>query len=124
MPLTTLDAPVTGHGYNSLQFVFDLVNYANSVKMPEGRGKENGKLQTDADGSITVEYLKNVCKRVERITGDTPRPLGLHSIIYFYIRSGTFQPTVFIAASDFLRIWLIETNYQVSVKAVKHLRIF
>jgi hypothetical protein len=46
--------------------------------------------------------LKEVRRIVERITGDIPRSLGLHPVVYFYTRSGTFQPTVFIAVSGFI----------------------
>lgn len=102
MPLTTLDVPVGGKGYNVLPFVFDLVNYANDVKMADSTSKKEIKLPKDPDGAATVKFLKEVRKIVERITGDIPRSLGLHPVVYFYTRSGTFQPTVFIAVSGFV----------------------
>ena len=102
MPLTTLDVPVAGKGYNVLPFVFDLVNYANDVKMADSASKKEAKLPKDPDGAATVQFLKEVRKIVERITGDIPRSLGLHPVVYFYTRSGTFQPTVFIAVSGFV----------------------
>jgi hypothetical protein len=103
MPLTTLDVPVAGRGYNALQFVFDLVNEANNVRLPDGKAKNaDNVLPPDNDGTATVEFLKGVRHRVERITSDMARSLGLHPIVYFYTRSGTFQPTVFLAVSGFV----------------------
>ncbi len=104
MPLTTLDVPVAGKGYNALPFVFDLVNYANNVRVADSTSQKDDKtkLPTDSDGILTLQYLKEVRKKVDRITGDTPRSLGLHPVAYFYTRSGTFQPTVFIAVSGFV----------------------
>jgi hypothetical protein len=51
---------------------------------------------------MTMKYLYTVRKRIDRITGDASRSLGLHPVVYFYTRSGTFQPTVFLAVSDFV----------------------
>lgn len=104
MPLTTLDVPVAGKGYNGLPFVFDLVNRANSVKILDSTSKSDDKttLPKDLDGSMTMKYLYTVRKRIDRITGDASRSLGLHPVVYFYTRSGTFQPTVFLAVSDFV----------------------
>jgi hypothetical protein len=103
MPLTTLDVPVAGRGYNALPFAFDLVNYANNVRAADSTSKKDDNiLPSDSDGSLTVEYLKTVRRRAERITGDSPRSLGLHPIVYFYTRSGSFQPTVFLAVSSFI----------------------
>jgi len=103
MPLTTLDVPVAGRGYNALQFVFDLVNHANNIRIGDGGAKKSDyTLPSDYDGSKTVDYIKNVRRRVERITGDVPRSLGLHPVVYFYTRSGTFQPTAFVAVSGFV----------------------
>jgi hypothetical protein len=59
-------------------------------------------LPTDNDGTTTAEYLSEVQKIVDRITVDTARSLGLHPVVYFYTRSGTFQPTVFLAVSSFV----------------------
>jgi hypothetical protein len=104
MPLTTLDVPVSGKGYAVLPFIFDLVNHANGVKIADSTSKRDDKLvlPPDANGNTTVEYLREVRRRVDRITGDTGRSLGLHPVVYFYTRSGTFQPTVFLAVSGFI----------------------
>lgn len=104
--LTTLDVPVAGRGYNPLPFVFDLVNQANNVRIPEKAdtktGMEKDKLPPDLDGANTMEYLHTVKRRVDRITGDHSMSLGLHPVVYFYTRSGSFQPTVFLAVSAFV----------------------
>lgn len=99
--LTTLDVPVAGRGYNALPFIFDLVNQSNGVAVEDTSASSVAKdvLPPDPDGSATLSYLKTVQKRVERITGDNPGSLGLHPVVYFYTRSGTFQPIAFLAIS-------------------------
>lgn len=122
MPLTTLDVPVAGRGYNALQFVFDLVNEANNVRLTNEKGKkQDTPLPADADGTATVEYLKQVRRRIERITGDVSRSLGLHPVVYFYTRSGTFQPTVFIAVSGFIKELASRNKL---IEFTKHRRLF
>jgi hypothetical protein len=104
-PLTTLDVPVAGHGYNALPFIFDLVNQANGLDIADSTTKKvelKEVLPEDNDGRETLMYLNVVRKRIERITGDTPGSLGIHPIVYFYTRSGLFQPTAFLAISGLL----------------------
>ena len=100
---TTLDVPVAGRGYNTLPFVFDLVNQSNGVETPDTSVKTNvvDELPEDTDGTSTVKFLKAVKRKVERITTDAPGSLGLHPVVYFYSRSGTFQPLAFLS---FLKI--------------------
>lgn len=102
MPLTTLDVPVAGRGYNALPFIFDLVNQANGLDIADTTTKKEVKeeLPADPDGTTTLAYLKTVQKRVERITTDDPGSLGLHPVVYFYSRSGAFQPIAFLALSN------------------------
>ncbi|MGA2989937.1 MAG: DUF262 domain-containing protein [Candidatus Korobacteraceae bacterium] len=103
--VTTLDVPVAGRGYSTLSFIFDLVNEANGVEIQDSTAKNTKTkdvLPVDENGQTTVEYLKTVEKRVQRITGDSPGSLGIHPVVYFYTRSGAFQPTALIAASRFL----------------------
>lgn len=123
MPLTTLDVPVGGRGYNVLPFVFDLVNQANNVRTADSTSKKDDKdaLPPDTDGSVTVEYLKGVRRRIDRITGDTPRSLGLHPVVYFYTRSGAFQPSTFLAVSGFLEELASSQNL---IKFTEHRRQF
>lgn len=102
--LKSLDVPVAGRGYNQLPFVFDLVNIANNQKVTDSTAKVPIKetLPSDEDGSETVSYLRNVSDLVSRITGDGAASLGLHPLVYFYNRSGTFQPSAFFAAAKML----------------------
>lgn len=100
-PVTTLDVPVA---VRSLPFVFDLVNTANDVSVPDSTSKRStkDKLPSDEDGTKTAAYLKTVNGLVSRLTGDAPQALGLHPVVYFYTRSGAFQSTAFLAASKFI----------------------
>lgn len=102
--VTTLDVPIAGRGYNALPFIFDFVNMANGVSVADTTTKRDvsDKLPADLDGSGTLSYLKKVRERVSRMTGDQSRSLGIHPVVYFYTRSGTFQPTALIAASQFI----------------------
>jgi hypothetical protein len=95
----SLDVPVAGRGYNQLPFVFDLVNLANNQKITDSTAKKTVKetLPTDVDGSITIKYLDRVTDLVCRITGQHPASMGLHPLVYFYNRSGAFQPVTFFA---------------------------
>lgn len=104
-PLTTLDVPVAGKGYNALPFVFDLVNYTNSVDIVDTTAKAaavNDQLPADTDGQETISYLNKVYRRVSRITTDVPASLGLHPVVYFYTKNGSFQPTFFLATCLFV----------------------
>jgi hypothetical protein len=105
-PIKTLDLPVAGRGYNALPFIFDLVNFANNVKTPDSTFKKTTQivdlLPVDTDGKQSLEYLKSVKRVVSIITGDDPSSLGLHPAVYFYSRSGKFQPAAFHAVAQFL----------------------
>jgi hypothetical protein len=102
MPLKSSDVPVGGRGYNSLPFVFDLVTLLNGVPP-----KEN--LPPDPDGNETLEHMRVVKKRVERITTTMSGSLGLHPLVYFYTRGGAFQPVAFLAVAQFVGR-LVEKN--------------
>jgi len=103
MPLTTLDVPVAGKGYNALPFVFDFVNDVNGVQIKDSTSKkdQSDKLTDDLDGQETLSYLKVVRRRIQRLTTNHPGSLGVHPIVYFYTRGGAFQPTAFLATSTF-----------------------
>ncbi len=104
-PIKTLDVPVAGRGYNTLPFVFDLVSWASGQPLPEKlTSRRNTPIaKNDADGSATVRDLKSVRQIVTQITGTEPGSLGIHPVIYFYSRSGMFQPISFLASCGFLR---------------------
>ena len=103
-PIKTLDIPVAGRGYNVLPFIFDLVNVANDVNIPDSTKSKRieDALPIDAYGNQTVAFLESVKRLVQRITGTHPASLGVHPAIYFYTRSGAFQPVSFLATAQFL----------------------
>lgn len=101
LPIKTLDVPLAGQGYgpSTLPFIFDLVTLVNRVSLKtfsEG---------VDEDGSITVDYLKNVKRVVERICSNSASSLGLHPGLYFYSRNGVFQPVAFLAYVSMFGSW-------------------
>lgn len=104
-PITTLDLPVAGRGYNQLPFAFDLVNLCNGVPIPEKSttSKIGRPLNEDVDGVETVKFLRTVRKRVQLITTKEPGSLGLHPAVYFYAMSGNFLPNAFLATAKFVK---------------------
>lgn len=96
LPIKSSDVPVGGRGYNSLPFVFDLVNLVNGVGAKDS-------LPADPDGAKTLQYLQTVWKRLERITTTSAGSLGLHPLIYFYTRGGAFQPAAFLAVLQLVK---------------------
>ena len=102
-PLKSLDLPVAGSGYGSLPFIFDLVNISNGVSVPDSTKKSNKEtLPPDADGALTLQYLKTVEERIFRMTGTSPASLGLHPAVYSYTLGGSFQPSSFLASVELL----------------------
>ena len=63
------------------------------------------KLPDDADGRQTIQFQRNVRERLRWITGENDPALGLHPAMYTYSRAGAFQPTLFLAMSEFVE-WL------------------
>ena len=84
--------------------MFDLVNLANGRPLPEKATtkKVENALPDDHDGLETTKYLENVKRAVSKITGVTSASLGLHPAVYFYGRTGAFQPISFLAAIEFV----------------------
>jgi uncharacterized protein DUF262/HNH endonuclease len=103
-PINTLDVPVAGRGYNALPFVFDLVNEINGVIVKDSSTKKDvaDNLPPDPDGQVTLGYLKKVRHQLTLITTDEPRSLGLHPVVYFYTRGGTFKSEAFLAVIRFI----------------------
>lgn len=103
-PITTLDIPVAGRGYQTLPFVFDLVNLANGVNIPDSTNRRILKdiLSKDDNGSKTIEFLKRTRWRVQLITGKESLTIGPHPAVYFYTRGGKFQASTFLATSALL----------------------
>jgi hypothetical protein len=94
--------------------VFDLVSLVNKV-VPKSMEA------VDADGGETIKYLENVRQAVWRICSLHSSSLGLHPALYFYSRSGVFQPVAFLAyvnlfsswsTNDFLDFTKIRSEYE------------
>lgn len=98
-PIKTSDVPIAGKGYSALPFVFDLVNLANDVAVKDSTAgrKIRETLPEDEDGQSTVAFLKNVRTRLKQVSTNAPGSLGVHPLVYFYTRSGAFQPAAFHA---------------------------
>jgi hypothetical protein len=110
-PIKTLDLPVAGKGYSAqtLPLIADFVDIVNDVKTD---AKSLEKIEDDIDGSVTLLYLSNCLKLLNRMTGTNSASLGLHPIVYFYSSSGRYQPTSFLAVLSFIK-WL-EANHLLS----------
>lgn len=111
LPIRTLDLPMAGHGYGSnvLPFVFDLVNITNKVQVKDSSHKkvknsEEGFL-LDNDGEKTLSYLTDVRRMLWRLCSNHPSSLGLHPVLYFYSRNGTFQPSALLSFVILMRDW-------------------
>lgn len=97
-PIDTLDVPVAGKGYSQLPFVFDLVNSVNDPRVKDSTSATaKDKLAKDEDGDKTVQYLSAVLDSVSRVTGKYSGSLGLHPVIYFYTKGGSFSPWAYLA---------------------------
>lgn len=114
LPIRTLDLPMAGHGYGShvLPFVFDLVNITNKVQVSDSSNKkvkesEEGFLFDD-DGNRTISYLTDVRRILYRLCSNHASSLGLHPVLYFYSRNGTFQPSALLSFVILMRDW--DTN--------------
>ena len=92
-PIKTLDLPMCGkHNGSSLSLIYEFVKICYT----------NNKLSDDADGDKTIECLKEVRKVLYLINSNNKSSLGLHPVIYFYSKSGTFQVSTFYAFSLFV----------------------
>lgn len=101
-PIKTLDVPMCGkhNSSNSLSLIYEFVK----ICYPKWELKE-----IDESGCKTIECLKEVRKVLRLINDNHKSSLGLHPIIYFYSKNGTFQVSTFYAISLFV-IELDKTN--------------
>lgn len=109
LPIKTLDVPVGGPGYGprALPFVFDLVNVVNRVDAADAKNRRPTKDETavDPDGNRTITYLESTREYVRRLCSNHPSSLGLHPALYFYAKSGAFQPGAMLAFIELFREW-------------------
>lgn len=111
-PVKTLDLPIAGQAYsaNAFKMIFDFVNLVNDVTPAMWQEKTLTKrrrpsvepLADDKDGEKTVEYLREVKKAADLLSGTYQGSLGLHPVVYFYGATGRFQPPAFLAAVKFI----------------------
>lgn len=111
LPISTLDLPMAGYGYgpSALPFVFDIVNLANDVQVPDSSRKKFDKEEAgfvlDEDGELTIRYLTKVREAVWRICSKHASSMGLHPALYFYNASGVFQPNSLLAIVELFSKW-------------------
>lgn len=117
-PVTTLDLPVAGRGYNQLPFAFDLTNLCNNVPLPERADTKRigDPRESDEDGVETVAFLKAVRRRIRMITTKEAGSLGLHPAVYFYAMSGNFLPNAFLATAEFAKRLSDERKFDLFTK--------
>lgn len=88
-PIKTLDIPMCGkHNHNALPIIFEVVKICNS---------NCSNNEDDLDGSLTVSHLKQTRKIVRILNSNHASSLGLHPIIYFYAKNGSFRVSAFYA---------------------------
>lgn len=121
LPIKTLDVPLGGSGYGpkTLPFVFDLVNLINKAEAADASSKRASKdnLPVDETGEETERFLKSTRSVLRRLCSTHPSSLGLHPALYFYSRSGSFQPGAMLAFIELTRNW--ETQNYLDFVAVR-----
>jgi hypothetical protein len=121
LPIKTLDVPLGGPGYGpkALPFVFDLVNLVNKAEAADASNRRIAKdnLPVDETGDETARYLSATRAVLRRVCSTHPSSLGLHPALYFYARSGAFQPGALFALIELFRGW--ETQQFVAFTTVR-----
>jgi Protein of unknown function DUF262 len=104
------DLPRAGQPYSSEAFkmVLDMVNMFNGITPAMWQEQKTGKkkaqiapLQDDADGSVTLQYLKKIKDTGTLVSDNGERnsgSLGLDQAVYSYGATGKFHPGAFLAA--------------------------
>jgi hypothetical protein len=109
LPIKTLDVPLGGPGYGpkSLPFVFDLVNLVNKAGVADASNRRttNDNLPVDETGEETERFLKATRGVLRRLCSTHPSSLGLHPALYFYAKSGAFQPGALLSFVELFRGW-------------------
>jgi len=98
--------------------VFDLVHLSNDAPIVGKKSKsETPEFPTDEDGSKTPTFLTNTRSVVWRLCSNHASSLGLHPALYFYSRSGVFQPAAFLSFVLLFKNW--DTNNFVTFTQVR-----
>lgn len=87
--------------------MFDLINLINRLQAADASNRRVVKddFQTDDTGDKTIAYLTETRRVIWRLCSNNPSSLGLHSALYFYARSGIFQPGAVLAFVELFREW-------------------
>lgn len=95
-PVRTLDLPLGGSKgvRNAVQVLIEFMLIAN--RQQQKPLPKIDSFNEDADGSLTINVLKNAKKLASRITGNGDGSLGLHPAIYFYGPSGRHSSPMFL----------------------------
>ena len=116
-PIRTVQLPAAGLALtpDSLDLVFNLVNYVNKSvdvstkakpgawRFPTADGLAQCDLEDDANGSLTIEFIKKVRDATRSVFGPGKGSLALHPGVYCYGATGRFLPTAFFAAIEFVQ---------------------
>lgn len=88
-PVKTLDVPMCGkHNNNSLPIIYEFINICN----------KNSKFgDDDKTGDETISCLKETRRIARMINSNHVSSLGLHPLIYFYAKNGSFRVSAFYA---------------------------
>ncbi len=97
-PIKTLDLPIGGTSspVDALKMLMDLFTQADGATDLK---KTVESLEEDVDGLKTIEALKKNLKIIERISGNSPKSLGLHPAIYFYTERGKHSRFLFLGVA-------------------------
>jgi hypothetical protein len=118
-PIRTVQLPAAGVALSSdsLDLVFNLVNYMNGVvdastkkipgiwRYPGGVNKSQIDLPDEKDGILTAKFLQVVRQTTKDVFGPGDGSLALHPGVYCYGATGRFLPTAFFGAIGFVQ-WL------------------
>jgi hypothetical protein len=118
-PIRTVQLPAAGVALtsDSLDLVFNLMNYLNAVvdastkkdpgkwRYPGGPNKTQIDLLDDSDGTLTLKFLQSVRRATKDVFGPGGGSLALHPGVYCYGATGRFLPTAFFGAIAFVQ-WL------------------
>lgn len=93
-PIKTLDVPMCGkHNNSALPLIYEFVKICNNSTESE---------EDDENGEKTIEFLKQTRKIARLINSNHPSSLGLHPLIYFYAKNGSFRVSAFYAFVTFI----------------------
>jgi hypothetical protein len=108
--IKTAVLPIAGkyHPAEGLELLLNTVNFANKVKpeIPANKEQAEKLVPADADGSGTIDFLKQTKRVITRISNRTDtdfmRSLDLHPLVYFYSDSGRHMSSSFLATIEFV----------------------